>query len=157
MYLLTKLVNIGLFPASAYSSPAQPSFFHITLQTICGRLRESPEYASAWQNLLGSVPSTLTLQAILVSLFSHLPNVPDLDASLEARAVAKREAITLKGMFGRFGKESDILDGFTMAALGRTWNVSLARILTCWIAGAEGGRLNVGGECFTDYKEIAAY
>lgn len=155
-YLFTKLVNIGLFPTSPPPSPAQPSFFHVTLSTIRNRLQESPEYASAWQNLLGSLPSTLTVQAMLVSLFSHLPSVPDLDASPEARASVKREATTLKGMFGRFGKESDILDGFGMAALGRTWNVGIARILTCWIAGAESGRLNVDGESF-DYKDIAAH
>ncbi|KIP04779.1 hypothetical protein PHLGIDRAFT_25407 [Phlebiopsis gigantea 11061_1 CR5-6] len=92
-------------------------------------------------HLLGSVPSALTLQSILTSLFAHLSTVDDLADSPRVRALVKREAALLKALLGRFNKDSDIVDGFVATALGRHWSVGQSRIFTCWISGARRGEV----------------
>lgn len=58
----------------------------------------------------------------------------------------KREARLLKALLGRFTKDSDIVDGFSVTAIGRQWSVGHARIFSCWISGTEKGKVDTEGE-----------
>lgn len=145
IYLITKLVNVGVFPSTVPTWHSQPSFFATTGSTVRTKLQSSPEYASKWQHLLSSFPSTLTLQSVLTSLFSHFSSVEGLEDSPHARALVKREARLLKALLGRFTKDSDIVDGFSVTALGRQWSVGHARIFACWISGTEKGKVDTEG------------
>ncbi|OCH95315.1 telomeric DNA binding protein [Obba rivulosa] len=140
-YLLTKLVNIGVFPSSRTNSPSQPSFFRIALSTIRARLAftDAASYSAFWSEVLSALASTLTLQTILASLFAALTDIsPGLDASAHVRALVKREAQLLRGILGRLRKNrGELVDSFTAIALGRDWNEGHARIFACWAAGAE--------------------
>ncbi|EKM55734.1 uncharacterized protein PHACADRAFT_121551 [Phanerochaete carnosa HHB-10118-sp] len=141
-YLLTKLVNVGIFPGAIPSWHTQPSFFGTTLPTIRSRMQSTPAYAAIWRQVFGAFPSIQTLQSVLTSLYAHLSAVDDLDDSLRTRALVKREAKLLRELLGRFAKDSDIVDGFSVTALGRSWSVGFARVFVCWIAGAEKGRVD---------------
>lgn len=143
-YLLTKLVNIGAFPTSIPVSPTQPSFFSATLSSIRDRYH-APSYGAKWVAILGALPSTMTLQTVLVSLFAHLSPVQALDAAPSTRALVKREAQLLGAVLGQPSKNSDLTEGIFAAILGRTWSVGHARIFVCWAAGAETARVNSKG------------
>ncbi|KAI0085456.1 telomere length regulation protein-domain-containing protein [Irpex rosettiformis] len=132
-FLLTKLVNIGVFPPTQPIGSSQPSFFNIILPSFRSQLEQS----SPWPKVFGSISSITTLQAILISLLSHLSSIPDLDGSKEARALVKREAVLLHVLLGLLTEESDVVDGLTAAALGRQWSVGHARILVCYAASSD--------------------
>ncbi|GJE97099.1 telomere length regulation protein-domain-containing protein [Phanerochaete sordida] len=141
-YLLTKLVNVGVFPSAVSSWHSQPSFFQATLPAIRSRIQSKPEYGSTWRQIFGSFSSIQTLQSILISLYAHLTVIDELDGASRTRALVKREAKLLKDLLGRFTKDSEIVDGFTATALGRTWSLGLARVFVCWVAGAEQGKID---------------
>ncbi|KAI0371744.1 telomeric DNA binding protein [Pilatotrama ljubarskyi] len=140
-YLLAKLVNVGVYPASVPTSPAQPSFFQATLPAIRSHLLQDEDgaYSHLWSSIFASLPSSLTLRSILTSLFSHLTRIPSpLDASLSTRALVTREALLLRRLLGPFRKDrSELVDCFSAVALGRHWDEGHARIFACWVAGAE--------------------
>ncbi|TFY68920.1 hypothetical protein EVJ58_g735 [Rhodofomes roseus] len=140
-YLLTKLVNVGVFSASK-AALSQPSFFEITLSTIRHRLSDqNGTYVVYWRKTLSSFSSSLTLHSVLTALFSSLPDVPDrLDTRPTTRASVKREAVLLKELVGRPTKDNiDILDAVNAIALSRDWNEAHARIFACWFCGAQKG------------------
>lgn len=139
-------MNVGVFPSTLPSWHTQPSFFQTTLPTILSRLQSSPGHASAWRQIFSSFPSIQTLQSVLTSLFAHLSADDNVDGSPHTRALIKREAQLLRELLGRFTKDNDVVDGFSAAALGRTWSVCHARIFVCWIAGAEKGKIDGEGE-----------
>jgi telomere length regulation protein len=147
-YLLNKLVNIGVFPATKPTSPSQPSFFDTILPSIRERLEPSSEHPSAWPRVLGSISSITTLQAILASLLSHLTPIPDMDGTPEARALVKREAVVLSVFVGPVTEDSEILDDLAASALGRNWSVGHARILSCFAAGCGAATSDTTGEQF---------
>ncbi|KAI0362718.1 hypothetical protein OH77DRAFT_1442575 [Trametes cingulata] len=140
-YLLAKLVNVGVFPTSIPSSPAQPSFFQATLPAIRSRLLQDEDghYSRLWVTIFASLPSSLTLRSILTSLFSHLAPIPKpLETSPSIRALVAREAVLLRRLLGPLKKDSsELVDCFSAVALGRNWDEGHARILACWVAGAE--------------------
>ncbi|KAI0948359.1 hypothetical protein AcV7_009125 [Taiwanofungus camphoratus] len=140
-YLLAKLVNIGVFSSSRPTSVSQPSFFQATLSTIRARIAASDTFAytTYWRKILTSLPSSLVLQSVLVSLFSSLTDIPlGLDGTALSRSLVKREAQLLRHLVGRLSKEEgDLLDAFSAVALGREWSEGHARIFACWAAGAE--------------------
>ncbi|KAI8998869.1 telomere length regulation protein-domain-containing protein [Trametes punicea] len=142
-YLLAKLVNVGIFPASPPALPAQPSFFQATLPLIRNRMQhdDSEGYSAIWAKLLSLVPSSLTLRSILTSLFSHLTPIPSgLDGSLRTRAVIKREASLVRSLVGALKSDnSELVECFSAVALGRTWEEGHARIFACWAAGGHKG------------------
>ncbi|KAI0781189.1 telomeric DNA binding protein [Trametes elegans] len=142
-YVLAKLVNNGVFPSSVPTSPAQPSFFHATLPTIRSRLShdDGKDYAACWATLLTSLPSSMNLRSTLVSLFSHLDQIPSgLDNSLPTRALVFREALLVRGLLGPLSKDNtELVDCTSAVTLGRNWGEGHARILSCWAAGAEPG------------------
>ncbi|CAL1704061.1 unnamed protein product [Somion occarium] len=142
-YILTKLVNVGVFPVTVPTSPSQPSFFQSTLPSIRSNLT-SPSYASIWPEIITATPSTFTLQTVIASLFTHIKKVEGLDALASARTVAKEEALLLSGILGRMTKDSDDLwDTMNAVLLGREWTVGHARIFVCWVAGCERNQFDV--------------
>ena len=152
-YLITKLVNVGAFPTSTPTSPSQHSFFLSTLPTIRARLSKggtaSELYSTFWAALLEALPSSLTLQSVLTSLFAHI-SVPDtpLDPSPSSRALVKREATLLLGIVGKLtdGKQY-LFESVSTAMLARDWTEGHARVYACWIAGARTGAVDTKGKC----------
>ncbi|KAI9067051.1 telomeric DNA binding protein [Trametes sanguinea] len=148
-YLMAKLVNVGVFPASPPALPGQPSFFQAVLPTIRSRILDDDDdkYSATWRALLASLPSSLTLRSILTSLFSHLTPVPSvLDSSSRSRALVRREAILLQRLLGLLSRsQSELVDCFTAVAFGRNWEEGQARIFACWSAGAQKGYRNREG------------
>jgi telomere length regulation protein len=102
-----------------------------------------------WSTVLGSLPSLLTLQNILASLFAHI-SVPDtpLDVSAPSRGLVKREATLLQGIVGSLGKDNKhILDSTSAVVLARNWSEGHARAYVCWVAGASTGVVDHQGMC----------
>lgn len=151
-YLLAKLVNIGVFSSSRPTSVSQPSFFQATLSTIRARIAASDTFAytTYWRKILTSLPSSLVLQSVLVSLFSSLTDIPlGLDGTALSRSLVKREAQLLRHLVGRLSKEEgDLLDAFSAVALGREWSEGHARIFACWAAGTETHKTDEEGSYF---------
>lgn len=146
-YLLTKLVNIGVF-STASPALAQPSFFGATLPTIRDRLsEESSQYALFWQKTLSSFSSSLTLHSILTALFASLSDIPGrLDVEPSTRAKVRREAMLLRELVGRPTKDNpEILDVIHAITLSRDWNEGHARIFACWFCGAQKDRVDAEG------------
>lgn len=152
-YLITKLVNVGAFPTSTPTSSSQHSFFLSTLPTIRARLSKGGTagelYSAFWATLLEALPSSLTLQSVLTSLFAHIP-VPDnpLDPSPSSRALVKRGATLLVGIVGKLtdGKQY-LFESVSTAMLARDWTEGHARVYACWIAGATAGAVDKKGKC----------
>ncbi|KAF7789550.1 hypothetical protein EIP86_000496 [Pleurotus ostreatoroseus] len=144
-YLLTKLVNIGIFPSTAPVAPAQPSFFAANLDTIRLKLQSTPSYAKTWNTLLSSLSSPTTLRAIINSFFAHLAAIADMDGLSATRALVKREALLLQAMLGPAAKDTDVLDCALAGMVGRQWSIGHARVFVCWAAGADTGKPNSQG------------
>lgn len=142
-YLIAKLVNVGVFPPSIPTSPAQPSFFRSTLPAIRTHLgtADGQRYSAFWIELLSALPSSMALRSILTSLCSSLtPPQDGLDASSTARALVKREALLLKELLGPLSKSNgELSETVAAVSLGRTWSEGHARIFACWAAGAQQG------------------
>ncbi|KAF8163004.1 telomeric DNA binding protein [Crassisporium funariophilum] len=152
-YLLSKLVNVGVFPPSPPIARSQPSFFHSTLPTIRSRLHpsspspSSSRYAVYWHSVILAIPSSLTLQSILTSLFASLSTVePPTDAEPARRARVRGEAALLKGVVGDVSPdEGELWEVAVSLVLSRSWDESYARIFACWFSGAagEGSQVNL--------------
>jgi telomere length regulation protein len=157
-YLLSKLVNVGLFPASPPHARSQPSFFHSTLPTIRQRLSSQHRlaYAAFWSSLFLAIPSVLTLQSILTSLFGSLASSPSpppnaTDNSPAARAAIKNDAALLAGLVGELTTEKeDLWQIATSLITGsglRQWPEPHARVFVCWLSGgARGAPVNLKGK-----------
>ncbi|EAU88142.1 telomeric DNA binding protein [Coprinopsis cinerea okayama7 len=147
-YLLNKLVNVGLFPSSPPISRTQPSFFQATLATIRSKVHSEGEkaYFEYWNELLDSLPSSLSLQSILVSLFASLEGIhPPMGNSPVQRGKIREEAILLSKLLGivRPAKQ-ELWEISTSLILSRNWSLAHARIFVCWVsAAALGGPLDV--------------
>ncbi|KAM5539117.1 hypothetical protein V8D89_007340 [Ganoderma adspersum] len=142
-YLISKLVNVGVFPPTVPISPAQPSFFRSALAIIRAHLGRtgSQNYSAFWVELLGSLPSSQALRSILASLLSCL-RVEDivLDPSPRSRARVKQEAHLLKSLVGPITKaNTELSECLSAVALGRTWSEGHARAFAYWAAGAQKG------------------
>ncbi|KAJ7090068.1 telomere length regulation protein-domain-containing protein [Mycena crocata] len=137
-YLLTKLVNVGAFPAAQTSSRSQPSFFQATLPQIRVRLTQDnyTSYSAAWSRILGGFSSSLTLQSILTSLLGSLSAESATDSSPYQRAMVKRESVLLRGLLGPIDSDdSELWESISAVILTREWNEGHARIFVCWISG----------------------
>ncbi|KAF7304694.1 Telomere-reg-2 domain-containing protein [Mycena kentingensis (nom. inval.)] len=134
-FLLTKLVNVGVFPPAPPSSPAQPSFFVAAGPQIRVRLTESnaAAYSSSWRMILQNIPSSLTVQSIVCSLFATLSVDSGISDTPHARAVIKREARLLQGILAASDAE-DIWDSISSVILSREWTQAHARIFACWVS-----------------------
>ncbi|KAK7693186.1 hypothetical protein QCA50_002752 [Cerrena zonata] len=136
-YLLTKLVNLGIFPATVPSSTSQPSFFKTNLDSIRYHLND-PSYGSFWNEIFVSVASTITLRAIITSLFVHLNPVEGTENAVATRILVKKEGLLLRSLLGKLSTDRDDLwDAVNAVILGRDWDEGYARIFICWIAGSE--------------------
>jgi telomere length regulation protein len=147
VYLLTKLVNLGVFPAVPPTSRSQPSFFGANVATILRRLEseDHESYSNFWSKVLKSISSTLTLQTILTSLISSIPDIsPALSPDMRQRSQAKQGATLLRQLAGPLFLENDeIWQCFIALALGRDWSEGRARMFVCWVAetGEKGNEL----------------
>ncbi|KDR73411.1 hypothetical protein GALMADRAFT_607283 [Galerina marginata CBS 339.88] len=159
-YLLGKLVNLGIFPPSPPTARSQPSFFQAALPIIRERqtsnlnpeLKYAQRYSVYWSALFLAVPSSLTLQSILGSLFSSLSGSlqeiePSMDGAPAKRASLRREAALLDGLVGKItplGKDSEgrelweIATSLMMMA-SRDWPEAYARLFVCWVSGGARG------------------
>ncbi|KAI6109141.1 telomere length regulation protein-domain-containing protein [Pisolithus croceorrhizus] len=134
--LFTKLVGVGMFPSSTHLSPSQPSFFRSTLLVIRQRLREngssSQAYKSLWSTLMSSLPSLLTQQAVVGSLFASLESMSVPDAC--NGSTISREALLLQGVLGEASSDTNFWQVITAVILTRTWSQNHARLFVCWIS-----------------------
>ncbi|KAL5519659.1 TEL2 [Sanghuangporus vaninii] len=136
-FLLTKLVNVGLFPSTTSLSPSQTSFPSVTLSTIRSRIvsfsggtRES--YICVWREVFVSLPTSLFCK-VLASFVAHLMKLPDdLDSSNESRSLVKREALLLSRILGNLEGEDEKWLSISSTFLVRSWSIAKARILVCW-------------------------
>ncbi|KAI5120573.1 hypothetical protein M0805_002523 [Coniferiporia weirii] len=139
-FVITKMINIGLFPNSSMFAPSQPSFCLVTLPVIRTRLstlagERQTTYSELWTDLFRSLPPGLFTKA-LVSFFSHLADLPgDFGTSSEARGLMKREGRLLSRIFGSLeGEEDEKWLSVSTVLLTRSWSVAKARTLVCWAA-----------------------
>ena len=161
-YLFIKLVNIGAFPSSKPTSPSQPSFFLSTLPAIRRHLSQggttTASYSVFWSTVLESLPSSLTLQNVLTSLFAHIlvPDTP-LDFSASSRGLVRREAILLRGIVGSWGDNRKyLLDSTSAVVLARDWSEGHARVYSCWVAGASTGVVDYQGKCLDVVTRVSS-
>ncbi|KAF4603911.1 telomere binding protein [Pleurotus pulmonarius] len=139
-YLLGKLANVGVFPSTRPTSRSQPSFFLSTLSSIRGNLKavHGPQYANVWHEILDQLPSISTTQSILTSLFSSLSVNFDADPGVGPNSRVKAEASLLLGIVGHLGEaRGELWDSVASITLNRRWSEWHARILVCWVAGAQ--------------------
>jgi len=142
-YLLSKLVNVGVFPAYPPISRSQPSFFQTTLPTI--RARSNTTYSKYWASLFLTLPSSLTLQSVLKSLFASL-HTP---ATNKERVGVRQEAAVLSAIVGKLSPERPELWEITIALItSRNWEEHHARIFVCWVSGGspEGASVDFKGK-----------
>ncbi|RDB24234.1 DNA replication checkpoint protein tel2 [Hypsizygus marmoreus] len=146
-YLLAKLVNMGLFPATPPVSRSQPSFFMTTLSAIRARLASDDvmSYSNFWSSIFLGLPSSLVLQSILTSLLASLTPLkrPTSDAPFE-RALVKRDALVLNGITGYLTPENaELWESACAIVIGKDWDIGHARIFVCWMCSASrSGRVN---------------
>ncbi|KAG6337216.1 hypothetical protein ID866_1888 [Astraeus odoratus] len=137
--LFVKLVNVGAFPSLVNLSPSQPSFFRSTMPLIRRRLHGeygSPEaYKKLWNTLMFSLPSVLTQQSIVTSLFSSLTVLDrPLGTTAFDRGIISKEALLLHDVLGEMSPDMDSWNIIIAAILNRTWNPNHARVFVCWLA-----------------------
>ncbi|KAJ6547365.1 telomere length regulation protein-domain-containing protein [Mycena capillaripes] len=137
-YLLMKLVNLGMFPATQPSSRSQPSFFQATLPKIRVRLTQenSAAYSAAWSGILRGFSSSFTLRSILTSLFGSLSADSNTEDSPHQRAMVKRESFVLLGLLGPvIADDVELWESISAVILTREWSEGHARIFVCWVSG----------------------
>ncbi len=137
-YLLTKLANLGLFPFTIPELPSQSSFFHTTLPVIRKRaiVEQDLHYCAFWNELIFGMPSTLTLQTILSSLFFSLEEMDfDLGSDTLCRATVKKEALFLRALLGDPEMYStEQCEVVFSVILGRDFTIAHARVFVCWLS-----------------------
>ncbi|KIY51038.1 hypothetical protein FISHEDRAFT_38201 [Fistulina hepatica ATCC 64428] len=129
-YLLVRLVNIGVFPATHNIARSQTSFFGVVLPQLRARA------CRVWPQILAAMPSSFHLQAMIASLFAHLDcaNI-GLDASPVARARVKREARVLCEIVGDVSPvDNDVWESVVAVIQSREWTEAHARVFVCWIS-----------------------
>lgn len=152
-YLLTKLVNVGIFPPSLPIARSQPSFFHICLPSIRRRLKSdnSKPYSDYWSAVILAIPSSHTLQSILTSIFASLLVIESsTDTAPTSRACVKQEASLLDGLIGLITQDKpELWEIATSLLTSRDWPESHARIFICWISGgSQNTRVSLKGSSF---------
>lgn len=134
--LFSKLVHVGAFPSSAHPSPSQSSFFHSALPSLRRRLqdKESKSYQKLWNRIIVSLPSVLTQQAILTSLFSSFALESPLGVSARDRGIVRREAALLCDVVGDIVPQDDLWNSLISVILARSWGENHSRVFVCWLA-----------------------
>ncbi|KAF9476587.1 hypothetical protein BDN70DRAFT_882199 [Pholiota conissans] len=154
-YLLAKIVNVGLFPSRPPTAHSQPSFFSSTLPAIRARVDarspSSSTYSAFWHSIFLALPSSLTLQSIIVSLFgTFIPTVdaiePPTNGSTLSRSRLRREAALIQGILGVItprGDDQALWELTTSVMVDREWPEAFARIFVAWMSGgAYGGEID---------------
>lgn len=140
-FLLTKLVNVGLFPPTRPSSYSQVSFFEVTLPVIRTRLQSeyAETYSAIWLDLVTSVSSSM-LQSLLASLLSSLDEIATgLYPSAKARGQVKREANLLCKVVGSLESDNtELWEAAFAILLGRESTDCRGRIFVCWVSAPSG-------------------
>ena len=165
-YLLTKLVNVGIFPPSLPVARSQPSFFHTSLPSIRRRLKSdnSKPYSDYWSAVILAIPSGHTLQSILTSVFASLLVIESsTDTALTSRAHVKQEASLLNGLIGLITPDKpELWEIVTSLLSNRDWPESHARIFVCWLSGgSQSTRFTLKGSFYSflkndrNYKQIS--
>jgi telomere length regulation protein len=148
-FCLTKLVNVGVFVSTSSTSPSQPSFWKSTLPIIRRRLgsEDHTSYSLFLSDVIQSIPSALTQQAILGSLLASLKQLAmKLDPSSHQRALVKREASMLRSIIGPLNAQSqELWENMSAVILNRQWDEGRARMIVCWIAGFDSDALDTEG------------
>ena len=160
-YLLTKLVNVGLFPPSLPIARSQPSFFHTSLPSIRRRLKldNSKPYSDYWSAMILAIPSGHTLQSILTSVFASLLVIESsTDTAPTSRARVKQEASLLNGLIGLITPDKpELWEIGTSLLTSRDWPESHARIFVCWLSGgSQSTRVSLKGSSFPFSKKTVA-
>jgi telomere length regulation protein len=126
------------------------------LPTIRARLETEDRhvYATYWSEVILSLPSTFTLQAIVASLFSSLSGLSSgIDPSPHQRTLVKREAALLREIVAPLKVENqELWDCISALILGRDWSEGHGRILTCWAAGTYTDGADQEGMCMSSFS-----
>ncbi|KAK0450659.1 telomere length regulation protein-domain-containing protein [Armillaria borealis] len=126
--LLTKLVNLGLFPPNPPTLPSQASFFLATLPIIRSRLDggANETYSKFWAE---SVPR------ISVNRVADRIDIAFRIAETRGHTTGWEEALLLDRLVGRMSPDNEELcETAIPVILGRNWDESCARIFVCWVA-----------------------
>lgn len=155
-FLLSKLVNVGIFPPSVPMARSQPSFFHTSLPFIRQRLKieKSKPYSDYWSALILAVPSSHTLQSILTSIFASLLVIElSTDIAPTSRARVKQEASLLNGLIGSVRPDiPELWEIGTSLLTNRDWPESHARIFVCWLSGgSQSTRVSMKGKWLSSF------
>ena len=156
-YLLTKLVNVGIFPPSLPIARSQSSFFHTSLPSIRRRLKsDDSKYSDYWSAMILAIPSSHTLQSILISIFASLLVIESsTDTTPASRARVKEEASLLNGLLGLITPDKpELWEIGTSLLTNRDWPESHARIFVCWLSGgSQSTRVSLKGNSFPFLKK----
>ena len=146
-------MNIGVFPLSEPVSPSQPSFWHSTVTTMRQRFQSGGRelYSKMLCDVIQNVPTAMTQQAIIGSLFSslnrNLKSQNILDDSPKYRSWIKREATFVCDTIGSLNAQSiELWENVSAVTLNRDWEGDRGRILLCWAAGNSGPSADLGCE-----------
>ena len=146
-------MNLGVFPLSELVSPSQPSFWHSTVTEIRQRFRSGGHelYSKLLRDVIQSIPTAMTQQAIIGSLFSslniNLKSENILDSSPTHRSWIKREAAFIRDIIGTLNVQSrELWENVSAVTLNRDWEGDRGRILLCWAAGNSGPTTDFGCE-----------
>ncbi|KAJ7582808.1 telomere length regulation protein-domain-containing protein [Mycena floridula] len=145
-YVITKLVNLGVFPSSPPTTRSQSSFFGEILPVIRTRLESNGAlYSQAWIRVFGSLSSVFTLKTILTSLFASLPVQNRSEILPNHRAMVKREARLLSQLIGPLVSGApELWDAALSVILDREWAEGYSRLFVCWVAGAGKKKVDEG-------------
>src|ERR1700759_4980285 len=101
IYLFTKLVNQGALPSAPPTAPSQPSFFQATMPSIRNQLdgMNKEFYSAIWTTIITNMPSRLTLQKILQSIFASLGNHTTVSLHMDQSPIEKNAQV-LRGILG---------------------------------------------------------
>jgi len=161
-YLLTKLVNVGIFPPSLPIARSQPSFFHTSLPSIRRRLKSnnSKPYSDYWSALILAIPSSHTLQSILTSVFASLLVIePPTDTAPASRTRVKQEASLLNSLIGSITPDKpELWEIGTSLVTSRDWAESHARVFVCWLSGgSQSTKVSLKGSLFPIFAISGRY
>ncbi|KAK2460524.1 hypothetical protein APHAL10511_006994 [Amanita phalloides] len=152
VYLLTKLVGQGVFPSTPPVARSQVSFFEATMASIRlqleGQNRES--YSETWTEIIESIPSRLTLQSFVQSIFAAL-QVFIADDRFQTHVSAQ----ILRSIIGIPLPNKIVLWECVMAVLiDKEWQEGLVEGILYWISGTLYGEKEVKIEALQAFLDV---
>ncbi|KAF9069948.1 telomere length regulation protein-domain-containing protein [Rhodocollybia butyracea] len=134
VFLLTKLIRLGVFPLHPPISDSQPSFFRAVLPELRAKVTrdDGESYFKPWSHIFRGFESSFALQHVLTSLFACLQTPESVtDDSPRINASVKREGLLLSKLCPLKADDVELWPSISAVMLSREWNESLSRIFVC--------------------------